>query len=487
MDENPHQQQPRMRNPHLMDCPDFSGDAFAILVESMVGPDRTREQAIEGLKTAWHAQNLRSRELWDAQLLADQIRQNEPNVQNAALEEQPQLANDATDVRKKPKLGAFAATASIGNEISLKPSTFAINKLREMKYIELYCFSPAGCRDHANQRLSTADEAFGFTYGISADGSASNSLTLKPVSALAHPRKITPDEDLTWEQVRDAKACYLSHVMEAGWDRTHVDALVSFFINLDNHSYNDTPEGKQALVWYQAHAREEWHRKLGTTESFNLAILNGTLLADFKKKANDQSMQNNVTQVSNRSIHPPRNELNPTPTFTPHTPAHPWWHTTPHAPRTAPMCFPAPHAPHAHAPPAHHALHAPCAALTCTSHAPCVARTMRCTHIHSRAPCAAPTCTFCAPRAAHTMCCTHMHSRAPCAAPTSTFPCAMHRTPMHLSRTRTAPTLHHIMAPHTHAHVHRMQYPSHTATPPHTMPISLQYNTRTIHIHNHNS
>ena len=97
MDENPHQQQPCMRNPHLMDCPDFSGDAFAILIESMVGPDRTREQTIEGLKTAWHAQNLRSRELWDAQLLADQIRQNEPNIQNAALEEQPQLATSGKD------------------------------------------------------------------------------------------------------------------------------------------------------------------------------------------------------------------------------------------------------------------------------------------------------------------------------------------------------------------------------------------------------
>ena len=367
-----------MRNPYLMDCPDFSDGTFVEFVESMVGPDRTREQAIEGLKTAWHAQNLRNRELWDAQLLAEQIRQNEPNGQNAAVEEQPQLANDAANARKKPKLGAFAATASIGNEISLKPSTFAINKLREMKYIELYCFSPAGCCNHANQRLSTADEAFGFTYGISADGSANNSLTLKPVSALAHPRRITPDEDLTWEQVRDAKACYLSHVMEAGWDRTHVDALVSFFINLDNHSFNDTPEGKQALVWYQAHAREEWHRKLGTTESFNLAILNGTLLADFKKKANDQSVQNNVTQVSNHPIHPLHNKLNPTPAFTPHTSTHPLRHTAPHAPCTTPMCFPAPHVPHPHAP-----THAPCTAPTRIP-----LRTMRRTHhaLHTHAP-----------------------------------------------------------------------------------------------------
>jgi hypothetical protein len=90
-----------------------------------------------------------------------------------------------------------------------------------MKYIKLYCFSPAGCRDHANQRLSTAEEAFSFTYGIPPDGSTGNALTLKPASALAHPGKITPDENLTWEQVCDAKACYLSHVIDAGWSTAH--------------------------------------------------------------------------------------------------------------------------------------------------------------------------------------------------------------------------------------------------------------------------
>ena len=161
-----------------------------------------------------------------------------------------------------------------------------------------------------------AEEAFGFTYGISSDGSTGSSLSLKPVSALVHPGKITLDENLTWEQVHDAKACYLSHVIKAGWNKTHVDALVSFFINLDSHPYNDTPEGKQALVWYQAHAREDWHRKLGTVESFNLAILNKTLLADFKKRANDLSVQNNVTQVSH-SFPIQHNPLTPISTYAP--------------------------------------------------------------------------------------------------------------------------------------------------------------------------
>jgi hypothetical protein len=308
MDQEEQPQQPRiLQNPHLAECPDFNDETFAQLVEAMEGPNRTREQAIENLRTAWHTQNNRRKALWDAQVLADQEQPNDPNARNPARDDRDQNNNDTEETRKKPKLGTFSATASIGDEVSLKPSTFAINKLRDMKYIELYCFTPAGCRDHASQRLSTAEEAYGFTYGISPENSAVNTLTLKPVSALAHPGKIIPDENLTWEQVRDTKACYLTHVIEAKWTRAHIDALMTFFINLDSHPYSDTPEGKQALVWYQAHAREDWHRKLGTADSFNLAILNKTLLADFKKKASDLAVQNNVTQVSNP---PPQTNTN---------------------------------------------------------------------------------------------------------------------------------------------------------------------------------
>jgi len=280
-----------------------------------------------------------------------------------AAVEPAQIANEATDARKKHKLGDFEDAASINDIVASKPSTFAINKIRDMKYIELYCFTPAGCRDHVGQKLSesTADEAFGFTYGISADGSASNSLTLKPVSALAHLGKIIPDENLTWEQVRDAKTVYLRHIMEAGWNQAHVNALITFFIELDGHTYNSTAEGKQALVWYQAHAREDWHQKLSTSESFNLARLSKTLLADFKIKANDLSTQNNI------SLHFPT--LSPIQlanfrfTLSPHSLPRPTvFHTTPplcitHCTISPPIIVP--HARHLPSLLAHHALH-PC-------------------------------------------------------------------------------------------------------------------------------
>ena len=340
MDPGDQPQQPRLlQNPHLAECPDFGGPAFDILVQSMVGPDRTAEQVVENLKTAWHADNNRKKALWDAQTRADQERQAEPNAQNAAAANRIQN-DDAGLPPSKAQLGAFSATASIGSKRSLKPSAFAINKLKERKYIELYCFSPAGCRDHANQRLSTADEALGFTYGISSSDPNNASLFLKPLSALSHPGKVIPDSELTWEQVRDAKACYLNHVSLAGWDMTHVQALVAFFVNLDSHPYNVSPDGKQALVWYQAHAREDWHRKLGTAESYNLALLNEDLLAEFKKEASDLSIQNHVSQVSTPFCYSFASFTNP------HTPHLTLTHLAPVIPPTSHVrSSPQPHAP----------------------------------------------------------------------------------------------------------------------------------------------
>jgi hypothetical protein len=70
MDEVPQAaqpQQPRIQqNPHLAECPDFDDESFSELVLSMVTPDRTRDQAIESLRTAWRTQNDRRKALWDA-------------------------------------------------------------------------------------------------------------------------------------------------------------------------------------------------------------------------------------------------------------------------------------------------------------------------------------------------------------------------------------------------------------------------------------
>ena len=65
MNEDVPPQLPCIRqSPHLAECPDFSDVTFEDLVQSLVGPDRTREQAIGSLRSAWCTQNNRRRALW---------------------------------------------------------------------------------------------------------------------------------------------------------------------------------------------------------------------------------------------------------------------------------------------------------------------------------------------------------------------------------------------------------------------------------------
>ena len=92
--------------------PGLDDGTFDNLIESMIGPDRTREQSVKGLKAAWHTQNNRRKALWDAQILADQRAGNEPNAQEGAHREQPRAHDDTEANRRSPKLGGFAPNTS---------------------------------------------------------------------------------------------------------------------------------------------------------------------------------------------------------------------------------------------------------------------------------------------------------------------------------------------------------------------------------------
>lgn len=148
-----------------------------------------------------------------------------------------------TEAIKRLKLEAFTVTASIGNEVTLKLFIYTINKLQDIKYIELYCFSSAGCCDQADYNQSIAKEKFGIAC-FSLNSLMNTFLTLKPILALAYLRKIISDGKLFQKQVYNAKACFLSHFMEAGWNKTHIEAFGLFFINFDSHLFNDIPKSK---------------------------------------------------------------------------------------------------------------------------------------------------------------------------------------------------------------------------------------------------
>ncbi len=117
------------------------------------------------------------------------------NAQGTTQDEQPHANEDADAGKRKPKFGAFTQDTGIATTRRDLHQAIPDTKL---KYVEFHCFTPARCHDHASQRKTAANEVFGFSYGITPDTSAGNSLTLKPVSALAHPGKSSPIGTSSW-------------------------------------------------------------------------------------------------------------------------------------------------------------------------------------------------------------------------------------------------------------------------------------------------
>jgi hypothetical protein len=96
--------------------------------------------------------------------------------------------------KKKPKPADFDESRAIGDRIAILPSPFAIKKLDEFSYIELFYFSPEGCAGAADQQRSVAEDGFVLAR-------TDNALALRPISLFKASRNVIKDVDLTWRQM----------------------------------------------------------------------------------------------------------------------------------------------------------------------------------------------------------------------------------------------------------------------------------------------
>ncbi|KAJ7587754.1 hypothetical protein C8J56DRAFT_786360, partial [Mycena floridula] len=75
-----------------------------------------------------------------------------------------------------------------------RPSSYAIDKLKKYGYIELWYFTPEGCKDGALSQRSLNTKGYGLSHGNS-----SLAVTLKPISSLKASSKTVADTPLSWE------------------------------------------------------------------------------------------------------------------------------------------------------------------------------------------------------------------------------------------------------------------------------------------------
>lgn len=271
------------RDPHLEVCPDFASDHYENFRALIVNAGATEEEAVAQLTNAWQQENEVKKAAWNAQVEEDQQLLLAAEQQARQIQQEEQEAARREKEKKRPKLNDFQVDSVIGNFIEPRPSTYALNKLENFEYVELFYFTLEGCLDAQSNHRTEVDD----TYGLSRVGDL---VSLRSISAVRASKNVIQDTDLSWNQMTYAKAGYLQHLEKAGWPAKHIDALAHFFIGIETSSFRARTHGEKVLITYQARVRRHWHDQLKseTGNAFNIAVISNGLLESISNEIWDK-------------------------------------------------------------------------------------------------------------------------------------------------------------------------------------------------------
>jgi len=299
-----------MQDPRKNVMPNFGSNAFQAARDAIAAAtDRTDEEAADLLREGWETDNQAKIELWDA-LQAHQQQhggpqgqgnnpgpgeeQNpgpegapqqipggeqqdpqeqapDPQLQQQQQQQQQQHLNEPANRKRKNKLRDFEDNSVVRTTPATgRPSKYALKKLADYDYVELYYFTVDACKDAAEYERTMAEDAFTLS-------KIDDTMALKPLNSYKASTKAVPDARLSWQEVSIAKTKLLQCMQEAEWPAKHVMALAGFYVNLDSHEIREEEGGEQVLVQYQAEVRREWMDALignGTQKPFDISIVN---------------------------------------------------------------------------------------------------------------------------------------------------------------------------------------------------------------------
>jgi hypothetical protein len=278
-----------MANPSLEVCPDFEGNLYEDICNNLIAATgATAEEVVAQLTETWTCRHNKRIQEWNQQWEEEAQAEAEIEWARAAQDEEEHLAKEAKTEnerleaeKKKLKMNGFNATVSVGDSITPRPSQYAIQKLNNFKYIELWYFSPEGCKEAMKTSRSIMDDTFSLM-------KLDDHLTIHPSSAFKASRSALPDHELTFSMFLRAKNLFLTHANTVKWPQTHLDALVLFFWHLKNHAmWNNSEIGDMVILHYASHICLNWHDRLKHNEGFNIGIINETLLCTINKEVWD--------------------------------------------------------------------------------------------------------------------------------------------------------------------------------------------------------
>ena len=261
---------PRILNdPTQVVCPNFEGPEWAFLRQCIIDSHSgeiplTAEEAARQMKEAWTQDNDARVATWNAQLEKNRAEQAKRDRQareakealRAPLEKEAEERRRAAE-KNKPRLNPFDPARSVNKWIPLRPAAYALEKLNNLEYVELDYFT-----------------------------------------ALRPSKNIRKDEDLSWEEMLEAKDTMLHFITQSGlWPKAHAESLAAFYVALALHPRRSMVNGKKALLLYQSRVRREWFHAFEYNEGFNIGLISEDLLRNIADEVKDKIWKREIDQV----------------------------------------------------------------------------------------------------------------------------------------------------------------------------------------------
>ena len=285
-----------MHDPHLEPMPDHAGPHYDILRNVLTQNGMNVEEAVQALNDSWTQNHVARTQAWDQQVADDAAaaaallaQEQQQQDQQAPQNQDPPVEPEGE--KKKPKMKDFDDTTTVGNYIAPRPAQYALRRIEDFEYVELWYFTPEGCNDATQLQLTQYDDTFGLT-------KVDNMVTLKSISSLKASKNVIPDAELSFRQVSMAKNAFIPLMAKYQWSAKAINAFAQLFTQLELHPLRQREFGERALIVYQARVRREWHDQLKLGLAFNIGILNEDLLQSVYKELLDKAQLRSLNEVS---------------------------------------------------------------------------------------------------------------------------------------------------------------------------------------------
>jgi hypothetical protein len=185
----------------------------------------------------------------------------------------------------------FDDMTTVGSFIAPRPAQYALRRIEDFEYVELWYLTPEGCADATHHQSTQNDDAFGLA-------KVDDMVALKSVSSLRALKNVVPDSELTFRQMSMAKNAFIPLMTKNHWSEKAINSFAQLFTKLELHPYRQREFGEKALIIYQARVRREWHDQIKLGSAFNIGILNEDLLHNIYKELLDKAQLLSLSEVS---------------------------------------------------------------------------------------------------------------------------------------------------------------------------------------------